>query len=270
MVKISWVFSIFILGYFIFITALVPTSTGISVSGSLFVENVTPGQHLQHNMTVESEATGPGLDYTATVIGYNQSLEGVNLEVPPESDLGPYTARPFLNVSPSRFHLKPGGSQDLVLQGDVPKDAAPGERYAFVSICSSPVGSGTMAIQSAVDVLVELLVTGGDIVRKGEITSLDVIKPISSEQQNISLIFRNTGDYRYRAKAQVQLESKDGQILGNASAQNYNSIIPKVSRRFEFFIKPKAALKPGSYYVNATVTRWDGTVLAEKRSEFKV
>ena len=262
--------SMLILGFTIFFVAITPVSMGISVTGSVFQANVTPGQHVQHEMTVEADAGMPEVDYAAEVVGYNQSIDGANLEVPPELDLGPYTARPFLNVSPSRFSLKPGNPQKVILQGDVPKDAAPGERYAFVSISSAPVGNGVMAIQSAVDVLVELLVTGGEITKKGEITGLEVTKPISAKQQNAVLIFRNTGDYRYKAEAQALLESEDGHVLGNASAINYNSIIPKLSRRFELAITPETDLKPGSYYVNATVSLLDGTVLDRKKVEFKV
>ena len=259
-----------LLGCIIFFAAVAQTSMGLSVTGSIFEANVTPGEHVQHEMTVEADSGMPEMDYTAEVIGYNQSIDGVNLEVPPENDLGPYTARPFLNVSPSRFSLKPGIPQKVILEGNVPADASPGERYAFVSICSAPIGNGTMAIQTAVDVLVDLLVTGGTVTAEGKIISINVTKSISSEQQDISLIFRNTGNYCYVAKAIALLESKDGQVLGNDSVMNYNSIIPQAPRRFQLFIMPVVGLKPGSYYVNATVGLLDGPVLDRKRVEFKV
>ena len=173
-------------------------------------------------------------------------------------------------VSPTKFHLDPGDSQEVKLNGNVPKDVGSGGRYALVKISSLPTGNGTITIGVGVVVPVMLTISGSEILNKGEIEDLTIEKPIASPQQKISIVFKNTGDHHYSAKADAVLKDNDGHILFNVTSSLGQYTIPTFTRVIALDLKPKTPLKPGTYNVNATVSMEDGTVLATKETSFEV
>jgi hypothetical protein len=258
-------------GSLIFLFSSMPALAGLGVSGVILMADVNPGQSITHEIIVDSDQTDSPMDLVAEVVGFGQSLDGANIELPPEEDLSPYSARPFLKVAPASFHLEPGISQKVVLEGTVPQDVGSGGRYALVSIHSKPMGNGNVGVSLAMDVLVALKIAGTDLQKTGEITSLELLKPVTAEHQNVSLIFKNTGNYHYKAYAEAVLSNNDGEVITNASTPlSFSSVLPTMLREFKIPLSPEKKLSPGRYNVNASVSLEDGTVLATKEIDFKI
>lgn len=269
MMKIRAVCLIWILASILL--AIGTASASLDVSGAIFEATVSPGQHINHTMIVNTEASDQPMDFVVEVMGFGRSLDGATAEIKSDQDTSPYSARPFLRVSPSSFHLEPAGIKEIVLEGVVPSDVGEGGRYALVNIRSLPMGKGTVGVAVAVDVPVRLTIADTKLVKTGEITSLSLDKPLSRKGQNISLIFNNTGNYHYIALAEAVLEDRKGNILANASTPlTFSSIIPRTSRLFKISLIPRSELIPGSYDINSTVKLEDGTVLATKEIGFEI
>ena len=100
--------------------------SGFSVSGAIFEAEVAPGQSISHNMTVSIDESDPPMNLLAEVVGFGQTLDGGNIELSPMADTSPCSARSFLSVDPTSFHLDPGESQNVLLDGIVPFDIGSG------------------------------------------------------------------------------------------------------------------------------------------------
>jgi len=108
-----------LLGAFMLL-AVSPALAGLSVTGSICDAEVTPGQHFEHEMIVSTDPEDRQMELQVDVMGFGRNLQGMNFEIDPDDDTSPYSARPFLQVSPRNFTLPPGGSQNVQLQGDIP------------------------------------------------------------------------------------------------------------------------------------------------------
>jgi hypothetical protein len=262
---------IFIVVISLILTACAPAEAGLTVSGGLLWTNVTPGQHISHIINVSTDKTDPSMEIRAVVNGFGQKLDGANDELPAELDVSPYSARTFLNVTPNSFSLMPGDAKEITLNVDVPQDIGEGGKYALVNIYSPPIDIGILSVVIAVDVPVVLTSTETEQIKKGEIAALEIGKPISARQQNVSIILKNTGNYHYKAFAEAILKDEMGKILANASSPvSLTSIIPFSSRLFSLSLVPRIPLDPGTYYVNATVRLENNTIIANREADFTV
>lgn len=254
---------------FLFLASTI-ASAGLGVAGAIIERNIDPGETFVHEMTVSSDHASPPMDLMVDILGLNQSLDGENMELMKEEGTGPYSARAFLKATPESFHLEPGESRKVLVEGSIPADARPGGRYAMINVHSLPIGNGTVGIIVAVEVPVRLTVSGSGLTKTGSIEDLKLEKPLSSKQQNISLLFRNTGNLHFKAKADAVLKDKEGNVIASASTPLSFNIIPDASRLFQISVVPGKALKPGSYVINSTVRLDNGSVLATKEAQFKI
>jgi hypothetical protein len=261
----------FIAVIFLILTAFAPAQAGLTVSGGLLIANVTPGQHISHVINVSTEKTDPSMEIQVDVNGFGQKLDGANDDIPPKLDASPYSARTFLNITPNVFSLKPGGTQKILLNVDVPEDIGKGGRYALVNIYSPPITIGVLSVVIAVDVPIVLTIAETEQIKKGEIVGMEVSEPISVEKQNVSVILKNTGNYHYKAFAEAVLIDKMGKILANTSSPvSLTSILPLTSRIFDLSLVPRIPLDPGTYYVKATVRLENNTIIANQEAAFTV
>jgi hypothetical protein len=122
----------------------------------------------------------------------------------------------------------------------------------------------------AINGIVELTVSGNKTTKSGEIKELRTQEPASGKQQNISVIFRNTGNIHYKVKILGSLVDQSDKVLANATATSSISIMPGALRMFNFSLIPKKELQPGTYDINATVRLEDGTVMASNETRFEV
>jgi hypothetical protein len=260
-----------IIGSLIFLLASTPAMAGLGVSGALFMADANPEQSITHEITVDSDPTDLPMNLSVDIIGFGQGLDGANMELLLEDDNSPYSARPFLKATPASFHLEPGASQKVILEGSIPNDVGSGGRYALVGVHSQSMGEGNVGISVGVDVLVILNIAGTDLQKTGEITSLELLKPVTAEHQNVSLIFENTGNYHYKAYAEAVLSNNNGEVIANASTPlSFSSILPTMLREFKIPLSPERKLSPGRYNINASVSLEDGTELATKEIDFKI
>ncbi len=256
-----------------FLILLMPTSFGLGVEGVIFEAEAAPGQHVEHEITVSLRDNEDPMDLQVDIQDWGQTLEGSNQEIE-EGAVAGYSAKGFLKASPSSFHLEPGESRKVLVEGDIPEDVGSGGRYALISVHSLPTveeegSEGSVGVAVAINALVRLTISGTEISRKGEITDMRTEDP-SEGRQNISLIFKNTGNYHYKAYAKAALKDKEGNLLVNSSSPLSSNIIPSASRIFFLSLMPEKELLPGTYCISAKVEEDDGTVLAAKETEIKI
>jgi len=254
-------------------------SAGLGTTGAKLEKQVAPGEHFTHLMQVKTDASDQPMNLNVTIFGFGQYPQGADRELIASQDISPYTARPFLTVSPVSFHLDPGETQDVTLEGDIPMDVGSGGRYALVNIKSGITGQGPVGIIQAIDVPILLTITGSEILDRGEIENLSIKQPISADKQTLFLSFMNTGDHHYLPKMDAIVKDENGIIIASnvsvSSVLSQISLLPTYTRLFEFDLIPKIPLKPGTYNLNATIStagafRVNGTVLATKDISFEI
>ncbi|HSD57369.1 MAG TPA: hypothetical protein VLB04_04230 [Methanotrichaceae archaeon] len=258
-----------------FLLIFMPASSALGVEGVIFEAEAAPGQHVDHEMTVSLRENEAPLDLQVDIQDWGQTLDGSNQELE-EGAKSSCSARGFLQASPSSFHLEPGGSQKVLVEGDVPENVGSGGRYALISVHSLPTveedeeSEGNVGVAVAINALVRLTIPGTERLREGEITDMKIEDPTSCEHQNISLIFKNTGNYHYKACAKAALKDEEGNLLVNSSSPLSSNMIPSASRIFFVSLRPEKELLPGTYRISATVEQEGGSVLASKDTEIKV
>ncbi len=250
----------------------VQASHGLAVEGVIFEAEVAPGEKIVHEMTVTLGEGEAPMDLAVEIDDWGQSEDGVNLPLEDGARPGPYSARSFLTAEPPRFHIEPGGTEKVTVRVQVPEDVGSGGRYALINIYSLPEKSETGAensvgISVAVSALVRLLIAGTDQIRRGEINEANLFN-VSRKHQNLSLVFENTGNCHFKARAEAILMDKEGSVLGRASSPFSSNILPDAKRLFLLPLAPERELEPGDYSVKATMTCENGTLLASRELEF--
>jgi len=257
---------------FSFLAIFVQASHALAVEGVIFDADVAPGEKIAHEMTVTLGESESPMDLAVEIDDWGQSNDGVNMPLEGQASPGPYSARGFLIVEPHRFHIEPGGTEKVVVEGDVPEDVGSGGRYALINIYSLPGkvkedAENSVGISVAVSALARLIIAGTDQVRRGEIAKANLTN-VSLRHQNLSLMFVNTGNCHFKAGAEVILMNRDGNILGRASSPLSSNILPGARRLFLLSMTPEQELKPGCYFINATMKCENGTLLASKELKF--
>lgn len=259
----------------ILLLSLAPTSFGLGLEGVIFEAEAAPGQHVSHEITVSLRENEGPMDLQVEILDWGQSLDGSNQEL----EVGAVaccSAKDFLRASPDRIHLESGESQKILVEGDVPKDVGSGGRYALISVHSPASGDealgseGMVGVAVAINSLVRLTISGTELQRTGEIADLSTAGPSNAQNQNITLIFKNTGNYHYRARAEAVLKDGEGNILASSQTPLSSNIIPCASRIFEVPLMPEKDLLPGTYRIIAAVKQEDGGVLATKEMEIDI
>jgi hypothetical protein len=264
--KLAWI----IIASLLCLTAS-PALCGTDIRGALFIAEGNPGDYVDHSMTIGIDDTDSPKNFSVQLMGFGQSLSGASSPLKPEEDISPYSARPFLEINLTEFHLDSGGSQTVNMTGRIPDDVGEGGRYAIVTISSlSPGGEGSVGISVGFEVPVLLTIDGTELIHTGEITDVEIDEIESSPGIKVSAIFKNTGNHHYKAKAGAVLQDKSGKVLAEASTPlSFSSIIPPNSREFKLSLEPGAELNPGAYNLNVTISLKDGTVLANKEIPFE-
>jgi len=261
---------IFVILTYLFAISSVESRVGFS--GVVLSAEAAPGEHISHDLitTLSSDDASP-LNLTVDILEWYQNPSGANLGAKDNPEMAPYSAKNFLSVSPKNFTLKPGTSQNIKIEGNMP--AGDGGRYAIIFAHTVPkVGKGEqgVAISVGMNTLVLLTISGSNLIKTGEIENLSLIDPISAKQQNLSMAFRNTGNIHFKVNINASLKDEKGNILAASTPDSGGSIIPTASRRIRFPMTPDSELKPGAYILGVNVTLADGTLLAAKETKFEI
>jgi len=241
-------------------------SASLRSSNAPFVENIAAGGTLSHDVKIDIPNETQAMDFETTIFGFGQDLNGGPVQIPANQDNSSFSAIKLINVTPSSFRIEPNQSQIVTIKATMPNNAEAGTKYALVNIRGLPKkGTGTVNVALAINSRVQLTVTGSDLIRTGNITSI-VLNPDGSA----IVTLKNTGNTDYKALAEGELKDSKGTILANTSSSLTNDIIPPYSRKFGLTFEPKGKLDPGKYTINATVKLGDGTVIASKEESLDI
>lgn len=246
--------------------AAMPALGSIGVDGALFIAEGNPGDPVYHEMNISIPETDPSNDISVKLSGFGQSLGGIGYALEPENDIIPYSATSFLEVNLTEFHLEPGSSQKVIMTGRIPEDVGDGGRYALIDIRGSPPGGPGIGIAVGIAVPILLTIKDTELIHIGEIIEVNETK--NDLGVDVSVIFKNTENHHFKAKANAALEDSTGKVVAEAmTPPSLNSIIPPNSKKFELNLVPGAELEPGTYNLAVRVTLNDGTVLdSEEKS----
>ncbi|RQW81220.1 MAG: hypothetical protein EHM14_01870 [Methanothrix sp.] len=247
-----------------------PASAGLRVDGAVFEEVAAPGQHVSHEAIVSTKTSDSPLDMKVKILGYGQTEDGSSAALNETQDTSLYSARPFLKATPESFHLEPGESKSVVIDGTIPSDAAVGGRYAIINILSAHPSNNSVGINVAINIPVRLTVNGTGVLDAGEISNLTLREPISGKEQNVSFIFKNTGNHHYKFQAEAIVKDSSDRIVANATAKQAARSVPSYSRKIELKLIPAESLPDGTYNLTTTVKTDDGTILASKETTFDI
>jgi hypothetical protein len=244
---------------------------GLRVSGALLVTDVSPGQTFTYDMVVSIASTDPATDIVVQVMGMTQSPDGVNGALPASNDTGPYSARSFITVDKSSFHLTPGASQQVVATIQVPQDVGAGGRYAMINIATGTAGGAGIHYVEAVNVPIALTIQGSQLIHTGQITELSIGNVTSGQPVDITTIFQNNGNHHYKVKGEVSVVNARGQVMGNITIPlTASSILPEMARRLKAAFMPSGELAAGTYAVYSKVMLEDGSILDQASTKFEV
>jgi hypothetical protein len=223
-------------------------------------------------MSVSIASADPAADMVVQVMGMNQSLDGVNNALMASEDTGPYSARSFITVDKSSFHLEPGGSQNVTATIQIPQDVGAGGRYAMINIVTQPKAGGAgVSFVAAVNVPIALTIKDSQLVHTGSITILSTGNITSGQPVAIFTDFQNTGNHHFKVQGEVTVSNASGQIMGTVAVPlTASSVLPGMTRQIPAAFIPQGELAPGDYTINSKVMLEDGTVLDEAAGSFEV
>lgn len=252
------------------LTAVVatPILAGFLVTGVKIQDSVSPGQTLTYSITVADTYTDRSLDVAVEVKGLGNYLSGVVKELNTEEDTSPYSARTFVTVSPTSFHLEPGQSQKVNVTINVPADVGDGGRYAVIVSRTIPSGTGVV-FATAVETQILLTIQGSNLIITGDITSLNLSTPKSEQLFSIAATVGNTGNYHYKLSLKGNIKDNLGQVVGEAWQTNsiYN-LIPTFAQQMDVAFNISRELAPGVYTAQVDAYTTDGVFLDSSTIEF--
>ena len=163
-------------------------SPGLSITGALIMEDISPGKSQTNTITVSSPNA---INVTVEADGMGQALNGSTVPLTAQQDTSPYSARAFItNVDQSSLSLSPGVSQDIHVTISVPAGTAPGERYAVIYIHQTVVQNASIVVAAYIPVIITIPNFTPN--PQGSISSLTVPSAYQGKPININTTFNNT------------------------------------------------------------------------------
>lgn len=249
---------------------LIPVSvSAIGVTGSKYLGSIPPGGTDTHTITVDIGSDENPTDILVEVYGFGQNPDQSYASLDAADDISPYSARTFITLDKSSFHLEPGASQTVNAKISVPANVGAGGRYALIYIHALP-GKG-QAFTTAVLVPVLITIAGTTPTVTGSITNLSVGEVTVGQPVTVITTFKNTGNYHYYHTVNaVTVSDANGNLVGNATTQpSIYAIIPGNTVQYTA-IPNMQNLPVGNYTVDSKVLLEDGTVLDEKNTTLSI
>ena len=274
MLKYRWV----AVGIVLVVSLLIPLSvsadsTGLVVTNAAIVDNVSPGQLITQTMTVSIGSSDPATDISISVDGVAQSLNGGYILLNADADTSQNTARPFVTVNPTSFHLDPGQSQNITATINVPQNVGSGGYFAIIKVANPPsVTSGSnIAIVTSVSIPVYLTIKDTQLIQTGKITGISNSDITNGQPINITTTFQNTGNIYFKVEGQTTITNDQGVTLDTIPMPlTSSSIIPGMSRNLEAIFTPSGSLAPGTYTIRSVVMSSDSILLDKSDGTFTI
>lgn len=242
----------------------------LTVEPALILVDVTPGQTQTYSLTVKS---GEAMKIDIAPQGLGQAADGGFQILPADQDASAYTARGYIKVAPRSFNLNAGGSKEVKVTIDVPKDVGEGGRYAILQVQGTAKrndGSSedaNVGVTASIGASVVLTVDGTKQTRQGEIRDISVGDVASGQPLQVTTSFLNTGNYHYgnsphRMYAAATLKDPSGNAIATSTTPlTSTSLVPTFGRDFLLTVAPDVTLTPGKYRVEVEVGLEGGTLL---------
>ena len=243
---------------------------GIKVLGSKYMSSISPGDTVVHTMTVSTGTDDPPMDMQVDVWGFGQTLQKSYNSLPPSADTSPYSARGFITLSSSSFHLNPGESKEITANIAIPTTVGNGGRYALITIHNAPLGNGSTAIVTAISVPVMITIAKSNLLQTGTIADVTVGDIVPGQPIRFTTSLKNTGNiHYYDTKNIVNITDSTGkEMAGAATDPSPYAIIPSFTVKYDLNLD--TPLPPGTYTATSKVSLGDGTVLDTKTTSFEV
>ena len=255
------------------IPTLVLAYPGMTVTNAGIVATLSPGHVLTEKMTVSIGNSDPATDISVTVTGVAQSSSGGYILLDPAQDTNQDTARSFVTVDPSSFHLDPGQSQDITAIVTVPQNVGSGGYFALINIAEPPTttSDSNVAIVYSVGVPVFLTIKGSQLNQTGTITGITAGTITNGQPINITTTFQNTGNIYFKVEGQTTITNDQGVMLDTIPMPlTSSSIIPGMSRDLNATFTPSGSLSPGTYNIRSVVMSSDSILLDKSDGTFTI
>jgi hypothetical protein len=196
--------------------------------------------------------------------GFAQALDGTYQALPPGEDTSPRSAREFITgIDKPSFILNPGpsGAQQVTARIKVPQNITAGGYYAIIYVHSQPAGEGQVGIVLAANIPVVLNVGSAGQTTTGEIVDVTTGKVQAGKPIEVATVFKNTGNYHYKARNRVTISDGAGNQVAEASVPlTAASIIPGYGYRFAASLLIAGGLDAGDYRLSSEVIGEDGAI----------
>jgi len=243
--------------------------SALGVTGSKFMATMPPGSSTTHTITLTIEGGAEPLDVQAEVMGFSNSPDGSYFPVSPAEDTGPYSARTYITLDKAQVHLKPGTPETIKATISVPENAGSGGRYAMIYVHSLLQGQKSFGFLTGVTIPVMITLTGDTPVESGAIQDISVGEIATGQPFIVTTRYQNTGNHHYYGlKNSIVISSAGGNIATGSYGPAAWAIIPGSTVQIK--VPVNTPLPVGSYTVQSTVTKEDGTVLDSKSKNFDV
>jgi methionine-rich copper-binding protein CopC len=244
--------------------------SGIRVTGSKYMNSLSPGDTTIHKMTISTGPNDPPMDMQVEVWGFGQSLQNSYSSLPPAEDTSPYSARSLITLTSPSLHLNPGESKEITATIAIPASVGDGGRYALITIHNAPVGNGSTAIVTAISVPVLITIAKSKISPAGSIVKVSTADIIPGQPIRITTALKNTGNiHYYKTKNSVSILDSTGKEVATAATEPSSyANIPTFTVNYE--VNVDTPLPPGAYTATSKVSLEDGTVLDTKSTSFEV
>lgn len=244
--------------------------SAINVMGAKYMETVNPGDTVTHMITVSTKSTDPSMDIVIDAWGFGQTPAKSYSSLSAADDTSPYSARKFITLDTTSFHLNPGESKKIKATIVIPGDVGDGGRYAIISLHNAPSLDGTTAYVTAISVPVMITIAKSSLIEAGSITDIKVGEIVTGQPLRITTSLKNTGNvHYYQTRNTVTVSDSGGNVIGTAGTEpSVYAIIPAYT--VDYDVTLDQSLSPGTYTVKSEVSLEDGTLLDSKTSAFEV
>jgi hypothetical protein len=175
-----------------------PAEAKLTIGGSSLQTEIEPGEPYEHKITITLDEGDLPLDFVVEVLGLGQDFDGSSLALAPAADTSSYSAREYINVDKTSFHLRGGESTEVIATVTLPPGN--GGRYASVLVRTAPSQEEGVTLGLAGNIIIVLTISDSELIHKGEITALEIEEVVSGEPINITTTFYNSGNHHFKVK----------------------------------------------------------------------
>ena len=270
MFKINRFYPLLLMGILIVLVLCPGPASAINVVGAKYMETVNAGDTVTHTITVSTTASDPSMDIVVDVWGFGQTAGKSYSSLSASDDTSPYSARNFITLDTTSFHLNPGESKKIAATIVIPNNVGDGGRYAMISLHNAPTGAGNTAYVTAISIPIMITIANSKLLQTGTITNISAGDAFEGKPVQITTSLKNTGNvHYYQTKNTVTVSDSGGNVLGTASTEpSVYAIIPTYT--VNYAVTLDKALSAGTYSVKSEVRLEDGTLLDSKTSTFEV